>query len=914
MASVSAEHVEMVVMVTGFEDRAMITNALQGNHGNVEGVINEYLDDPDKFRHRYGWDESVFSSGREGETAAGTSAGIPAFSIHQPVIYGTEPHSFYGAPSRPPSRVNNRSPMTRLVDATAGEYNTDAPSNRQEEEDHLMRAINESLGASGVQSPPSFPPPPPPQPQQTGITTNNGDSSSVYFGPANRPDYDPNEWAMVPVSSHDKDPDPSLRARQPGAPVLLRCRHDINWKKHRIGALLMIYQQIPAARNALLQWGEPPAQGYGNKSDWWQGQPMPVPGQPDTGWTDDSALSWSDELHRLMAFLEATERAYGTADVLARAKHPNTNELGEPERDFFQNLFESRHRGITPGYSDVFTSPVEVVSVDEGRVYSEESFALLDLSVGKDADGLPPPSIYPVLDRTFFADVRMAQDDPSSLRMAWMPQPSEIFTCRLQADDGLPAPIDIPETLYLDRYMTVHRPQLLELQMDHLKLFKMYDANAQKEAQLVNWTNPQTNKTYDRRVLVKAAVGRCQEKIRRIKNRAFWRKHEQASPEAEDNFYLPDHVGDPSLLPEEADVVAGYETKIRELEADLAEKERIMKEQILPEREQIQRISDKMTSLFTWPSADEKWNPRYKYTLRGVTNEPNTVFQKLRRAPAGESETPPLVDAPAPEEEMWWKISFKTEDSTVEHTPVTFETVLREGCGTGCQPLLVFATDKAMEEENLPLSDALKSFVKLDNRHFKQELTQSSRLGHKRTAGLGDGSQSKRLQRSASMDSLATNHASLGDFDDDMRDAPFDTDSMFGVATPDHMALAPQDESIPDLVEFPAPVGMPVVVPRPSYASVLEMDAGVSPVLAQVSLQDSRSGKNNHLPPAKTPEMQERPNSLMFNRSSSAGAVNGGGPSKGVGTIVEEDEEEPLIDLSDPHNPTPGSGTKVNGA
>ena len=48
--------------------------------------------------------------------------------------------------------------MTRLVDATAGEYNTDAPSNRQEEEDHLMRAINESLTASGVQSPPTYPP------------------------------------------------------------------------------------------------------------------------------------------------------------------------------------------------------------------------------------------------------------------------------------------------------------------------------------------------------------------------------------------------------------------------------------------------------------------------------------------------------------------------------------------------------------------------------------------------------------------------------------------------------------------------------------------------------------------------------------------------------------------------------------
>lgn len=220
-----------------------------------------------------------------------------------------------------------------------------------------------------------------------------------------------------------------------------------------------------------------------------------------------------------------------------------------------------------------------------------------------------------------------------------------------------------------------------------------------------------------------------------------------------------------------------------------------------------------------------------------------------------------------------------------------------------------------MEEAPIPLSDALKSFIRLDNRHFKQELSQSSRIGHKRTAGLGDGSQSKRLQRSASMDSLATNHASLGDFDDDMRDAPFDTDSMFGVATP-NMAGAPQDESIPDLVEFPAPV----TPARPSYASVLEMDSGVSPALAQVSLQDAKGGGGGGGGGAsvKAPEMQERPNTLFFNRSNSGGAVNGGGgggPVKGVGTIVEEDEEEPLIDLSEPHDPTPaGSGAKVNGA
>ncbi len=93
----------------------------------------------------------------------------------------------------------------------------------------------------------------------------------------------------------------------------------------------------------------------------------------------------------------------------------------------------------------------------------------------------------------------------------------------------------------------------------------------------------------------------------------------------------------------------------------------IVSEQIIPERQKIQRIYDKMTSLFTVPSADEKWNPRHKYTLRGVVNEPNTVFQKLRRAPAEGAPLVEVAEVPAPEE-SWWKISFKTEDNTVEHT------------------------------------------------------------------------------------------------------------------------------------------------------------------------------------------------------------------------------------------------------
>lgn len=472
--------------------------------------------------------------------------------------------------------------MSRLVDAAAGEYTTDAPSSRQEEEDHLQRAINESLSASGVQSPQTFPPPPPPLPQQSGVTTNNGDSS-VHFGPANRPDYDPNEWAMVRLGNQESDPDPSLRARKPGAPVLLRCRFDISWKKHRVGALLMIYQQIPGARDALLQTGDPPPHGYGNKSDWWQGQPIPPPGHSETDWIDDSSLSWSDELHRLIAFLETSERTYGTADVLTRAKHLETKETGDPEKDFFLNLTESQRAGRIGGSTDAntdtdtdaFISSVEVVAFDNFSHQAEDHFGILDLQVGKDANPLHD-TLYNVLDWLFFIDPRQARDDPSSARMAWITQPSEVLTFRLQGDDGLPRPVEIPETFYLDRYMRTNGAKMQELQMDMVALLAAYDASLRKEEDLLVWVNPQTNKLYDRRVLVKGAMRHCHEKIKKIRQRAFWRQHEQTPAEGEGEYYLTEHAGEPNLLPEEARFVAHYETRIRQLDEQLVEMERVM--------------------------------------------------------------------------------------------------------------------------------------------------------------------------------------------------------------------------------------------------------------------------------------------------------------------------------------------------
>lgn len=574
--------------------------------------------------------------------------------------------------------------MSRLADIASGEYTTAAPSNRQEEEDQIQRAINESLTGSGIQTPHAFPPPPPPTQQQSGVITNNG-GSSVHFGPANRPDYDPNEWAMVPLGKQENDSDPTLRVRKDRMPVLLRCRKENEWEKHRVGALLMIFGQIPAVRNVLLESGVAPGYGYGNKSDWWRGDPISPPGQlnPD-GWIDEPIISWSDEVHRLMAFLELTERAYGTADSLVRARLPDAQETGDAEKDFFQNFAEMGRAEGNHKNRETLISSVEIVSLDNLSPQGGDRFGLLDLQVSKEIDPMPK-NLYHVLDWLFFADLRLAREDLSATRMAWIDQASEVFTCRFQKDDELPVPLEIPETFYLDRYLKSNGEKLQELQMELAALLKTYDANMQKEEELIKWVNRKTNKAYDRRVLVKAAVNGYQENVRRIKRRAFWRKHEQTPSEGEGAYYLPDHAGEPSLLPAESEAVAYYEAKIRKLEDRLAEMERlingmwkpdpkanaqslmpIIPEVIIPEREAIHEVNRKMSSLLTVPSTDEKWNPTHKYTLCGVVNDLNTVYQRMH-VPASEAGATPADDAPAAGEKRWWKTSFKPADNTVEH-------------------------------------------------------------------------------------------------------------------------------------------------------------------------------------------------------------------------------------------------------
>lgn len=88
---------------------------------------------------------------------------------------------------------------------------------------------------------------------------------------------------------------------------------------------------------------------------------------------------------------------------------------------------------------------------------------------------------------------------------------------------------------------------------------------------------------------------------------------------------------------------------------------------MLRERQAAQALTKKLEAVLTAPSTDERWNPTYEYTLRGVVKDPDTVFVRLHEPPP-EQGLISIDDGPVLGENRWWRISYTTEGHTVEHT------------------------------------------------------------------------------------------------------------------------------------------------------------------------------------------------------------------------------------------------------
>lgn len=278
--------------------------------------------------------------------------------------------------------------------------------------------------------------------QESGLVGN----SKPAFGPANKDYYDAAQWAMVPTATEViSDPIPTQRQRKEGQPAILKPSPNFNY----LPALIPILHSIPAFRNALLS-PTVSQQNYWMGDDWWKGSPEQPGRIVDTsmGLAEAQGLDIIYEAQRLMAFLDSTDRAYGSISSLLELdawKETRTNQE-DPDDDlvnflvFWSFAFSSQ----VPG-ADLNGNLRSTVNVGDSI---QENF-LLEGTVTRDhkrADF----TIYDVLDDSLFS---------ASGGSAHLVDTSNILILRLTSSktDASDLGCRIPATLYADRYLDENR-------------------------------------------------------------------------------------------------------------------------------------------------------------------------------------------------------------------------------------------------------------------------------------------------------------------------------------------------------------------------------------------------------------------------------------------------------------------------
>ncbi|KAK8002732.1 hypothetical protein PG989_002451 [Apiospora arundinis] len=715
--SPSEDDIEMlctVIQVT----REVAIRSLQANGNNVDRAINDYYDDSKNVKKQYepAWDDKAFSAGREGDDTQGpvTHNDFPTFQIQ-----GADETSNYQNstnPTRPPSRAANRSPLG-------------APTTTADEDADLQRALAESAAQSGVPL------------QEVGVV--DIDTNVKHFGPANRPDYQQDQWAMVPTKADGNtsavEPPPSARKRVPGAPAFLRSAND-----HRLGAIISIYHSIPLVRNVLLSYGSSSsAQEYGSHMDWWKGQAIMGPAQ-DSGEAgaspDDGFPSFSDELQRLVAFLDNTDRCYGSADVLARTSDIDPTHGGWAPADVDHSFFEAlktvgeqtpaceygrletlgkahnifpKKKSTVRGFQvsgeqsaeEFYENPSEELNENMDEEDSDDNedtarFILLDIGLNDvNFRWSEVDSLYDALDRLFWNHALAPEPwDTEDSKTATV-EPSDVLTIRFFGE-GLQRTCDIPAVLYVDRYIEERKNMAIQLQV-HINQLRQTGLKG-----IENW---------------KQSILEC---------------HHEAKDQEADNWLDESHGGREcwqkryATLQEKIRLATEQLQYIESQMSEIAERQQQCLEALnIASKILTCRAEDadpEFESKYIHKSDPQRyqpqfWNPTHKYHLRGVATAPGIAYLFAK-------EDGDLMQFEGqPETEMhgqWWKVGYAAQDPrpiTVEK--ITLSDVLVAAGSESKHPILVYATEAAYEDPK-PVSQALRMFVQVDNRSFQQELSQ----------------------------------------------------------------------------------------------------------------------------------------------------------------------------------------------
>lgn len=286
--------------------------------------------------------------------------------------------------------------------------------------------------------------------QETGVTAAATDSSA-HFGKATRDHYEENAWAMTLFNETSQEvitiPDPEDRKKIDDEPAFIRPTQDNLY----IGGFLTILHEIPLAREALLLRNKL-LFDYGQDSQWWNGQPINLP-KIVTVHEDSEDSDWEDPIHetqRLMAFLDSTQRAFGSSDALAGLKQMNW--FSSDSEEIVARFLETWHAAAVRADPN---NPL--VTSFMSHAYKKSPFDEADEPISKELFVFEPvveqdhgQTLYDVLDTAIWSD-KPGED----LDDVWLEHVGDILVMKLDSfEQSKSVNVTIPAVFYPDRYLS----------------------------------------------------------------------------------------------------------------------------------------------------------------------------------------------------------------------------------------------------------------------------------------------------------------------------------------------------------------------------------------------------------------------------------------------------------------------------
>jgi hypothetical protein len=308
--------------------------------------------------------------------------------------------------------------------------------------------------------------------QESGVIGTDNDGKP-YFGPARGGNYDPSQWAMTlntSVTELLQDPEPTFRMRAIEGddalpPVLMKPMPD----KEPLPSLMAILGTIPLAREALI-FRDSVRENYGSDRQWWSGTSIEFPrtlveGDEEQAETEDRHWDVICETQRLVAFMHASKRSYGSVEPLTRLKglkalrdiiSPGAVLNTQAHRFLWgwssaANVAHgSSGSNTSNSYADLFLTTAAKASSTEEE--TDLAFRLIELKLSSQGTGTDR-TLYDALDDLIWNDLDSEEHDYGLTATA------PVFVLQVrnlnQGNKGLG--LSVPHTLYLDRYLEEHR-------------------------------------------------------------------------------------------------------------------------------------------------------------------------------------------------------------------------------------------------------------------------------------------------------------------------------------------------------------------------------------------------------------------------------------------------------------------------